>query len=70
MEHRLLCKLGTLAHNRSFSARDVQEYVGVDGQAAVKRLSRAKLVRRVGRGLYYPTPAGWNAIERACAGVK
>lgn len=63
---RLLCKLGTLAHNRSFSPRDVSEYVGVDGAAAVKKLRRLHLVEATGRGRYYPTTKGWDAIERAC----
>jgi hypothetical protein len=63
---RLLCKLGTLAHNRTFSALDVSEYVGVDGAAAVKKLTRLHLVKKVGARFYYPTAKGWDAIERAC----
>ncbi len=62
----LLCKLGTLAHNRPFTPRDVTEYTGVDGSAAVKKLRRLQYVTRTDRGRYFPTAKGWDAIERAC----
>jgi DNA-binding MarR family transcriptional regulator len=63
----LLQALGTLAHNRPFSARDVTEYVGINGANAVRRLVRKGLVTRVPGG-YFPTPKGWEAIEQACYG--
>lgn len=63
---KTLCKLGTLAHNKDFTARDVSEYVGVDGSAAVRKMRKHGLLRKTSRGKYYPTPKGWRAVERAC----
>lgn len=64
---RMICAIGTLAHNRSFSIRDLTEYTGVDASALVRRMTRAGQLSRVSRGQYFPTSAGWNLIEVACA---
>lgn len=61
---RVLLALGTLAHNRSFSYNDVAEYIGADAKNVLDAFVRKKWIRRTDdRGQYYPTPAGWQAIE-------
>lgn len=62
---RSLCKLGTLAHNKSFTVRDFVDYTG-SSRAQVDAMVRRGVLRRVDRGRLYPTPKGWNVIERAC----
>jgi Mn-dependent DtxR family transcriptional regulator len=63
---KVLCKIGTLAHNKDFTARDISEYVGVDGSAAVRKMKKHGLLKSVSRGRYYPTPKGWRTVEGAC----
>ena len=63
--HQLAVAVGTLAHNRSFSPRDVQEYTGRNGQKTVKWLVEVGLLKRVAVGRYYPTSKGWAWIDSA-----
>ena len=60
-----VCKLGTIAHNTDFSPRDFAEYTG-SPTYVLNVLMRRGIVKRVSPGRYYPTPKGWNAIERSC----
>lgn len=75
-----LCKLGTIAHNRPFTTRDLREYTG-EGVQLVRWLKRNKLVRPIASDRdpatgaaakrqrtypLYPTAKGWNMIEKAC----
>lgn len=62
---KTVCELGTLAYNRAFSERDFREYTG-QPPAKLRALVARGVIRKVGRGSYYPTPRGWNVIERAC----
>lgn len=63
---RLICKLGTLAHNRAFTSSDLSSYTGA-APGTMKSLVRRGIVQKVsGRGAYYPTPKGWKVIDRAC----
>lgn len=76
---RVLISLGTLAHNRAFTAQDVRSYLhygslgghggGVSAprvDAALKYFKRRGWLRAGdGRGELYPTPTGWRAIEKA-----
>lgn len=59
-----LCKIGTIAHNRPFSRRDFVEYAGTGAQ--LNALLRRGVIKRVGRGEFYPTSKGWDIVERAC----
>lgn len=72
-----LCKIGTIAHNRPFNARDMREYSqsyqdSKETPQRIKWLLRNKLIqvadkRHAGGGTtYFPTRKGWNMIERAC----
>jgi hypothetical protein len=62
---RKVAKLGTIAHNRQFTPLDFREYAG--GTAAELRvLVQRGLVERVSRGLYFPTPEGWEVVKAAC----
>ena len=63
-DQTLFVKLGTLSHNQSFSPRDFREYTGLS-DSVLRRLRSLGLIRTVSRGQYYPTPAGWSAIEAA-----
>jgi hypothetical protein len=63
---RTVCKLGTIAHNRPFSARDFYDYVGRVGRVDIHALQRRGIIKKTGPNTYYPTAKGWNAIERAC----
>jgi DNA-binding transcriptional ArsR family regulator len=65
-QDELVTALGTLAHNRGFSAAELAEYMRIDARAArrhVKRLVEVGLVERRDDGLYFPTPDGWRWIE-------
>lgn len=64
---RLLAKLGTIAHNRRFSPAEFREAGGTDG--LLTAFVREGLVERVEKGQYFPTPAGWLAIEEAVTWV-
>jgi hypothetical protein len=62
--------IGTLAHNRQFTIRELIEYTHHDrphiaqhARAIVARLVRDGLLERTDRGRYYPTPKGWEWIE-------
>lgn len=69
-----ICVLGTLAHNRAFTTREIVEYTrwdrpGIARTAAqtMRWMRRLKLVRPGDRkGTWYPTGKGWNMIEKAC----
>lgn len=70
---RILCSLGTLAHNRPFAPREIHEYLRFEPGAptvspavVMRKLRKHGLVRSVGGGKYTPTPKGWNLIERVC----
>jgi predicted transcriptional regulator len=65
-----LCRVGTVAHNRDFSARDLSEYLGKDTGPMLRRMLREGIVSSVSRGRYYPTKKGWRNIENACEGVS
>lgn len=73
---RVLASLGTIAHNRAFTAQDVRSYGSLGGHgggvsaprvdAALKYFKRRGWLRAGdGRGELYPTPTGWRAIEKA-----
>lgn len=66
---KALCAAGTLAHNRSFTKRDMAEYAGFQARDAVSSLYAAGLLRKTGKGEFYPTEPGWRAVEIAC-GIK
>jgi hypothetical protein len=56
--------IGTLAHNRSFTAKEVTEYTRHSGNAIVNLLLRRGYIQRTEhKGHYYPTTAGWTWIE-------
>jgi hypothetical protein len=66
-----LCMIGTLAHNRSFTAKDYAEYLrfadrGGRHPPPISTLVTRGVIKRVGRGQFYPTPQGWKVIERSC----
>jgi len=60
-----VCKLGTIAHNRDFSANDFTAYTGAPS-SHLSVLMRRGIVKRVRAGRYYPTARGWDVIERSC----
>jgi hypothetical protein len=60
---RALAKLGTLAHNRLFSPAEFRQVGGTSTD--LQHLVREGLVEKKGRGTYFPTPPGWEAIEQA-----
>jgi hypothetical protein len=64
-----LCRVGTVAHNRAFTTRDLSEYLRKDAKAMVRRMIREKMLTRAGRGKYFPTKRGWRDIENACEGA-
>ena len=73
-KQRVLVGIGTVAHNRPFSAADLSEYVGFDVGALVRGWAKRGLLKRVGRedigrgrkeALYFPTKEGWAMIEGA-----
>lgn len=60
--------IGTLAHNRSFTGRELYEYTeGAASVSVVRGLVRRGILRAVEKGpptRYYPTPKGWAWVER------
>lgn len=54
-------KLGTIAYNRTFSARDWVEYGLTPG--LFKRAMKAEVIEQVSRAQYAPTLSGWALIE-------
>lgn len=70
ISNRVLCKLGTLSHNRQFSSRDFVDYTG-EAPTQLRVLMKRGIVEQSREGLYavrsyYPTRRGWDIIERAC----
>lgn len=65
MTTKVICKLGTIAHNRDFSSADFSEYAE-QPLSTLRALQRRGIVKKVGGDKYYPTPRGWKAIDRAC----
>ena len=71
-----ICKIGTVAHNRSFTARELREYVQIkDRKSMMRWLKRHKLVGWTATGgpgpeRWHPTKKGWRMIEKACASPK
>lgn len=69
MDDRLRAVIGTLAHNRSFTAHEITEYTRFDvlpyhGKHVVRRLLKRGLIARgFTSKWYYPTNAGWLWIE-------
>lgn len=64
----VICKIGTLAHNRSFTAAELRQYSGHDwgGPKLISWLRKHGHIKTVERGKLYPTAKGWKMIERAC----
>lgn len=63
----VICKIGTVAHNRPFTAKELREYSGSMGDARmIKWLRKHGHIRSVGGGKLYPTAKGWKMIESAC----
>ncbi len=76
LDPRAVQVIGTLAHNRPFAAREVNEYLrfepGYDARRVthtVRALLRDGYLKKVEGGKLYPTAAGWDVIEAAC-GVR
>lgn len=65
---RVLCNIGTLAHNRSFTTKEVRQYVGPQGSQLVTWLKKHKHIARSadGKTSFYPTKRGWKMVEKAC----
>ena len=67
--------IGTLAHNRSFTAAEITQYTRFDrrfdGEQVVRWLSRRGYIERVDWGQWTPTAAGWTWIDgTTCAGAE
>ena len=66
--------IGTLAHNRAFTAREITEYTmydrRLDGPAIVRKLLTLGMLEKVGAHTYAPTRGGWDWIERECGLYK
>jgi hypothetical protein len=73
---RSICKVGTVAHNRSFTAHELREYVQVaDRKQMLRWLKRHKLIAWAATGgpgpeRYHPTAKGRRMIEKACRSAK
>lgn len=69
-----ICKIGTLAHNRSFTAAELRQYSGHNwgGPSLITWLKKHGHIMRVGdgRGKLYPTKKGWKMIDKACGRRK
>jgi len=67
-----ICKIGTLAHNRQFTAAELREYSGrsYGGPQLISWLRKHGHIETVGRGKLYPTAKGWKMIESACTKRK
>jgi len=69
---KVLCKLGTVAHNRPFNARELAEYADIPTASAARHIGwlvKHRLVHAASAGApptYTPTSKGWNMIARAC----
>jgi len=66
-EAQLRHALGTIAHNRRFSARDLSSYLQISSAEAsnkIRQLVTVGFLERTGPGEYFPTRAGWAWIER------
>lgn len=73
---RAICAIGTLAHNRPFTATEIAQYVGpgglrhrqthFDAAAFARWLKKHGHVRSVPGRKLYPTAKGWKMIEKAC----
>lgn len=70
---RAICSIGTLAHNRSFTASEIWQYLryepagrGFNTSRFVRWLRKHGHVRTVEGRKLYPTPKGWKMIEKAC----
>lgn len=72
---RAICSLGTLAHNRSFTARELREYSyshpgskGIRLHETMRWLQKHGHIRHAerGTGKWYPTAKGWKMIDAAC----
>lgn len=63
-----ICKIGTLAHNRSFTAAEMRQYSGSNfgGPRLITWLRKHGHIKTVSRGKLYPTAKGWKMIESAC----
>jgi len=81
ISNRVVCKLGTIAHNRRFSEADLRESLdkgwpmgmrkpGGSARTILRLLVKRGVVARVpkdhGPAGYFPTRHGWDVIERAC----
>lgn len=68
-KQRALIAIGTVAHNRPFTARDLSEYVGFDASGYVRGWLKRGLLVRVGSdgrmALYYPQHTLWMMVEGA-----
>jgi len=68
-KQRVLKAMGTVAHNRPFTAAELSEYAGTDASGLVRGWARRGLLLRVGRDgrstLYYPDEVMWWMIEGA-----
>lgn len=67
---KVLCKLGTVAHNQPFNARDLAQYAEIPLSSASRHIGwliKYRLIRPAGAAAYFPTRKGWNMITRACA---
>jgi len=60
-----ICKVGTVAHNRPFTAKELAQYTGASSRL-VRWLKSHGHVRSVEGRKLYPTAKGWNMIEKAC----
>ena len=65
--------IGTLAHNRMFTMREIDQYTRFDlepinGLKLVKQLIKLGWLSRIensdGPNTYFPTQEGWTEIER------
>lgn len=61
----VVCKLGTLAHNRAFYLGEFNEYTGA-GRTTLQKLVKRGILEKVERHRYYPTAKGWKVIEKSC----
>lgn len=70
VDEALRAVIGTLAHNRSFTSREISEYTradphrqAYDGHKVIGELLKAGLIAKASRGHYGPTSLGWTWIE-------
>ena len=65
-----ICKAGTLAHNRAFTASEMRQYAGPAAANAIRVLKKKGFLKTVEGKKLYPTERGWNAIELCVLGKK